>query len=84
MSEVYSILLNIFYIVEGYAKWLWDIVFKRQSSRTKKRLFHCLSCEHNKHGVCEICGCVIKAKVRSSYIEDRNGFSIDGCPLKKW
>lgn len=84
MPDFYNILMNIFYIVEGYAKWLWDIVFGRQASRTKERLAFCNQCEHNRHGICEECGCVIKAKVRCTFVEDKDGLSIDGCPLKKW
>lgn len=84
LPDVQGALLNIFYVVEGYVKWLWDITFKRSNQRTKQRLALCTECEHNKHGVCELCGCVVKAKVRCTFMEDEEGISIDGCPDRKW
>ena len=34
----------------------------------------CKECDKNKEGVCEICGCVLKAKTKSDSV----------CPLEKW
>jgi len=44
----------------------------------------CNKCEHNKHGICELCGCILKAKTRVDFILDNNGITIDGCPKRKW
>lgn len=35
----------------------------------------CKTCDHNKHGICDICGCVLKAKTMSEDSE---------CPDEKW
>lgn len=72
------------YIIEGYCVWLYDIITRRKSKRTQMRIDTCRKCEHNKSGICELCGCVIKAKVRVDYELDENDKSIDGCPEKRW
>jgi len=44
----------------------------------------CNECEHNKDGICDHCGCILKAKTRVDFDLDENGKSIDGCPEQKW
>ena len=75
---------NILYIIEGYFVWLWNIITFKTYQKAKDRLKICNACTHNKSGICELCGCIIKAKVRVNYPEDKNGISIEGCPEKKW
>jgi len=41
----------------------------------EERLGYCNFCENNKFGVCNKCGCIVKAKVR---------FSNQNCPIKLW
>lgn len=75
---------HIVYIIEGYSVWIWNIITFKTYQKAKNRLSICNSCSHNKNGICELCGCVLKAKVRVDFPEDVNGKSIDGCSEKKW
>ncbi len=84
LTYLISFLQNIFYIIEGYSKWLFDIVTFKENRLSKKRMAICNKCEHNKHGICELCGCILKAKTRVDFILDNNGITIDGCPKRKW
>ena len=74
----------IFYIIAGYSVWIWNIISGKTKQQAKERLAICNCCIHNKDGICEICGCVLKAKVRVDFMEDENGITIDGCPQRKW
>lgn len=72
-------------IFEGWLRWIIDSIRNNKSIRTTKRLFICDNCKFKtSHGICHLCGCVVKAKVRVSYPLDKEGKSIDGCPMKKW
>ena len=82
--SIYKIILRAAQIVEGYVKWLYDCVTGSGSIYSLKRLVICRNCEHNKKGICNQCGCIIKAKVRVKYMLDDDGKSIEGCPEKKW
>lgn len=73
-----------FQVLEGYVHLLCEIIFRIAPKTTIERKNICKKCEHNKHGICKLCGCVIPAKIRVRYPLDENGKSIDGCPLKKW
>ena len=75
---------HIFYIIAGYSVWIWNIISGKTKYQAKERLAICNCCKHNNKGICEICGCVLKAKVRVDFPLDENGKSIDGCPEKKW
>lgn len=77
-------LTHILYIIEGYSVWLWNIITFKTYKKSIARLKLCKECKHNNNGICDICGCIIKAKVHVNYPEDKNGISIDGCPEKKW
>lgn len=77
-------LKDILYIIEGYFHWIKDKIMNRINPVSVKRLFICKGCEHNIHGICQLCGCVLKAKVRVDFMLDEDGLSIDGCPKKKW
>ncbi len=81
LIQYIQILLNI---IQGYFIWLFNIIFKNTSINSRRRLLICNKCIYNKHGVCQLCGCIIKAKVRVHFQLDENGKSIDGCPLQKW
>ena len=84
MVELNTLLKEGLYIIEGYVRWLFDIFKGEASPRYKQRYKICKECKYNKHGVCKLCGCIIKAKTRVSYELDENGISLDGCPMKKW
>ena len=73
-----------YYIAAGYLVWIWNIISGKTRLKAKKRLEICVKCEHNIKGICELCGCIIKAKVRVNYPEHENGISIGGCPQQKW
>lgn len=81
---ILDVLLNILYIVEGYTRWLFNVILHRNSQRTKRRLSICEKCDANQYGICQDCGCIIKAKVRCDFLEDNDGITIDGCPRRKW
>lgn len=49
-----------------------DIRYKKEFD---ERYEICKECEHNTHGFCDLCGCLLKAKTKSEDSE---------CPLKKW
>lgn len=74
----------IFYIIAGYSIWFWNIILGKTKQKAIKRFEICRQCKYNINGICEKCGCIIKAKVRVNFPEDKNGLSIDGCPEKKW
>ena len=75
---------HIFYIIAGYLVWIWNIISGKTKQQAKERIIICNCCAHNKDGICELCGCILKAKVRVDFPLDENGKSIDGCPKKKW
>ena len=75
---------NAIYIAEGYTIWLFDILRGKIRELAKRRMVICNQCEHNKHGICDLCGCILKSKTRVDFPLDENKKSIDGCPLKKW
>ena len=80
LKKVFSV---ISYIIEGYITWIRDLVTGMTKQIYKDRMDICNSCEHNVHGICELCGCVLKAKVRVDFMLDEEDKSIDGCPKRK-
>ena len=84
MMEVFYFVRNILYIIEGYLKWSWDFITRKTSKRAAYRLDICNRCEFNKNGICSLCRCILKAKVRVDFMEDEDGVTIDGCPKRKW
>ena len=84
MCTIYNMMKSGIYIMEGYLKWIFDIIRRDASHRSIYRYKICKNCEHNVHGICEQCGCIIKAKVRVNFDIDKDGLSIDGCTEKKW
>lgn len=68
-------LLKIKYIIQGYFHWFLS-KFKELKNHQlyASRYDICLDCEHNNHGKCDICGCIIKAKTKSD----------SKCPIDKW
>ena len=79
-----NLVKHIFYIIAGYSVWIWNIISGKTKYQAKERLTICNCCKYNNDGICEICGCILKAKVRVDFPLDENGKSIDGCPKKKW
>lgn len=75
---------DIFYIIEGYSKLLFYMLTGKTRKLYKRRYNICQLCEHNKSGICDLCGCIIKAKVKVDYLVDNEGITIDGCPEHKW
>lgn len=67
--------LKIKYIIQGYFHLILS-KFKeiKHHELYKSRLDICNLCENNKHGMCNICGCILKAKTKSD----------SKCPIDKW
>lgn len=84
MFDLFGFFKEGIYMIEGYIRWFFDIIHGEASPRYNKRYKICKECKYNKHGICKLCGCVIKAKARVAYELDKNGISKDGCPIKKW
>jgi hypothetical protein len=82
--DLIKIIHHALQILEGWLKWIYDMVRGEGSVKSLRRLVTCQNCDKNKRGICQECGCIIKAKVRVEYPENEDGISIDGCPLKKW
>ena len=63
-------------IFQGWLNWfldrISDIKYKEYFDARYKL---CKCCEHNKFGICDCCGCVLKAKTKAEESE---------CPLGKW
>ena len=81
---IYKLIYKTSQIIEGYCKWLYDVITRSGSVYSIKRLLICQECEFNKRGICSKCGCIIKAKVRVKYMLDEEEKSIEGCPERKW
>lgn len=68
-------LLKLKYIIQG---WFHLILSKfkelKYSKLYKSRLDICNSCDKNKNGICDVCGCYLKAKTKSDSL----------CPIGKW
>jgi hypothetical protein len=81
-----NIFQKIQYIIDGYFNWIYDIIINNHemSEKSKTRFEICNKCENNKNGICSLCGCILKAKIRVDFDIDENGKSIDGCPEKRW
>lgn len=69
-------MIPVKYIIQGWWNWLLDLVSDiKYKKEFDARLEICKQCEHNKHGVCDICHCVLVAKTKSEDSE---------CPDGKW
>lgn len=79
-----NIFKKIYYILEGWLKYILSTIKFYRSGIAEKRLLICNNCKYRKGGFCERCGCYIKAKVNVNYYLNENGISIEGCPEKKW
>lgn len=82
---------KIKFILQGFLNLLLiKIGAKIDDTEYIKMVIHrqriCKSCSHHKSniGICNICGCYCRAKASVEYDLDKDGKSIDGCPLKKW
>lgn len=84
MKQLFDFVQNALYIIEGYSIWIFNIITGKTRKISVYRMNICNQCEHNKKGICQICGCILKAKTRVDFPLDKNGISIDGCPEKKW
>jgi hypothetical protein len=84
MISIHKVIEHVVQIAEGYMKWLYDVVTGNGSADSVRRLKICRECPHNRHGICNICGCILKVKVRVDYPLDDEGKSVDGCPGRRW
>lgn len=67
--------LKIKYIIQGYFYWFISKFVELKNYKIySKRMEICNNCEFNKNGICEKCGCILKAKTKSD----------SKCPLEKW
>lgn len=63
-------------IIQGWWNFLLDIISDiKYKKEFDERFEICKTCEHNKFGICELCGCVLKAKTKA---ED------EFCSIGKW
>ena len=69
-------MLNIKLIYQGWKNFILDLIsdikYKKQFDA---RYEICKLCKHNTYGICELCGCVLKAKTKAEDAE---------CPEGKW
>lgn len=69
-------MVKVKYIIQGWWNCLLDvfsdIIYKKEFDQ---RMDICRKCEHNKHGICDICHCILVAKTKSEDSE---------CPENKW
>lgn len=69
-------MIPVKYIIQGWWNWLLDLVSDiKYKKEFDARLEICKRCEHNKHGICDICHCILVAKTKSEDSE---------CPDGKW
>lgn len=69
-------MLPVKLIIEGWTNWALDFFFDlKHKKEYDARMEICKKCDHNKHGICEICHCVLTAKTKSGG---------SACPEKKW
>lgn len=69
-------MIPVKYIIQGWWNWLLDLVSDiKYKKEFDARLEICKQCESNKHGICDICHCVLVAKTKSEDSE---------CPVGKW
>ena len=62
------------WIIRIFQGW-WNWAFKKPDEEVKRRKKICDNCEYARHGICTVCGCVLKAKQ----------FSPDEkCLMNKW
>ena len=81
---IIDIIKNGIDIIVGYSIWFFDKITRHTNKMASARMKICHECKYNKHGVCELCGCVLEAKTRVDFELDKDGISIDGCPERKW
>lgn len=62
---------KIKHIVKGWFNYL----FGKEKRIMNKRMRICKPCEHNYFGVCNLCGCVLKAKTSEPD---------EHCDIEKW
>lgn len=63
-------------IIQGWWNLLIDIISDiKYKKEFDERLEICNTCDHNKFGICDLCGCVLKAKTKA---ED------EACSIGKW
>jgi hypothetical protein len=53
----------------------WALSGFKRSKEVGRRTRLCIRCPYNNGGVCDVCGCVLKYKVR---------LETEECPLGKW
>ena len=71
-----NIQLNIKLIWQGWKNYILDLVSDiKYKKEFDARYAICKVCQDNKHGICELCGCVLKAKTKAEDAE---------CPVGKW
>lgn len=69
-------MIPVKYIIQGWWNWLLDLVSDiKYKKEFDARLEICKQCESNKHGICDICHCILVAKTKSEDSE---------CPVGKW
>ena len=63
-------------IFQGWKNFILDKISDiKYKSIFNNRYEICSECEHNVHGICKICKCILKAKTKAEDSE---------CPIGKW
>jgi len=57
------------------AVWCWVVGGCRISLTAHQRLQICEDCEHQKEGICLVCGCLLSMKTK---------MDTEKCPIDKW
>jgi hypothetical protein len=63
--------MNIRHILRGW----FNLIVGRELKLMRRRLRICKSCTHNYYGVCNLCGCPLKAKASEPD---------ESCEINKW
>lgn len=77
-------------ILKGYLLWIWYYISanyrRKRKEESNRRMSICKACQYYNPtlGICNICGCIMKVKVKMHFELDENGKSIGGCVEKFW
>lgn len=71
MDRIKQFIGWIIRVVQGIYNW----AFKKPDTEIKRRRKICKECQWNNHGICDVCGCILKWKTASPN---------EKCAMNKW